>query len=300
MSKRVLVTGIGGFTGSYITQALKDHGHEVHGTCRPGHPSNTEVDAHLHEIELTSFDEVRRLVADVAPEVVIHLAGISFAAHEDVEELYLSNVVATRYLLQALSEAAAPPGHVIVASSANVYGNQDVAVLSEDVPLAPANDYGVSKVAAELISRIFGGSLPITIVRPFNYTGIGQATSFLIPKIVQHFRERKDFIELGNINVQRDFSDVRDVAGTYAELIGNASAIGETLNICSGEATSLRQVIDICSKLTGHRIEVRVNPSFVRRNEVMSLRGSRDRLARILGGSERIPLETTLSWMLDG
>lgn len=300
MAKRALVTGITGFTGSYIAGALTNCGLEVHGTRRPGQQPGAQVaSAVLHDVELTRLEDVRKLVSNVRPDVVIHLAGISFAAHENIEELYLSNVVATRYLLQALGEAAGRlPEHVIVASSANVYGNQDVSVLTEDTPVAPANDYGVSKVAAELICRIFGSTLPITIVRPFNYTGVGQDNSFLIPKIVQHFRDRKEFIELGNINVERDFSDVRDVSNTYVQLLGNEPAIGQTLNLCSGKATSLREVIDICTELTRHRIEVRINPCFVRRNEVMSLRGSNDRLRNIVGDTPRIPLSATLSWML--
>jgi GDP-6-deoxy-D-talose 4-dehydrogenase len=277
---------------------LKNHGCEVHGTCRPGHPIPGDVDAFVHSVELTAVNEVRNIIRDLRPQAVIHLAGISFAAHDDIEEIYLSNILATRFLLQSLSESAGEVEHVIVASSANVYGNQNAEVLVEDMPLRPANDYGVSKVATELVCEIFSDKLPVTIVRPFNYTGVGQSTSFLIPKIVDHFRNERDFIELGNINVMRDFSDVRDVSENYFKLMNNHRAFGATVNICSGAATSLRQVIDICTEITGHQLQVRVNPSFVRRNEVISLLGSTDRLTRIVGQQDRIPLRATLNWML--
>lgn len=298
MPKRVLVTGIGGFTGSYLARTLKNHGCEVHGTCRPGHAVPGDLDAIVHSVELTAVNEVRNVIGDVRPHAVIHLAGISFAAHDNIEEIYLSNILATRFLFQSLSESAGEIEHVIVASSANVYGNQNVEALVEDMPLRPANDYGVSKVATELVCDIFSDKLPVTIVRPFNYTGVGQSTSFLIPKIVDHFRNGREFIELGNINVMRDFSDVRDVSENYFKLMNNPRAFGTTVNICSGAATSLRQVIDICTEITGHQLQVRVNPSFVRRNEVTSLLGSTDRLTRIVGQQDRIPLRTTLNWML--
>jgi nucleoside-diphosphate-sugar epimerase len=189
---------------------------------------------------------------------------------------------------------------VIVASSANVYGNQAGDTLHEDLPLLPANDYGVSKAAVEHLSRIFLPRLPITVVRPFNYTGAGQSASFLVPKIVAHFRRREAAIELGNTQVARDFSDVRDVSAIYSRLLGNTLALGETLNICSGKAVSLGQVIDTCARISGHRLEVRINPAFVRANEVRVLAGSPARLNSIVGAFNRIPLEETLRWMLEG
>jgi nucleoside-diphosphate-sugar epimerase len=142
--------------------------------------------------------------------------------------------------------------------------------------------------------------LPLIIARPFNYTGRGQAENYLIPKIVAHARNRAPLIELGNLHVRRDFSDVRMVVDCYARLLLAPAAIGGTFNICSGRPVSLTDILSLVAKLTGHEMEVRVNPAFVRQNEVHTLAGSRNRLSQVIGSSTPIPLEETLRWMLDG
>lgn len=295
---RVLITGAGGFTGRYLAPALANAGAEVHGTVLGGGDRDIRGFTALHETDLTQLSNVRATVEAVKPNVVFHLAGISFAASEDLRELYLNNIVGTRFLLEGL-RGFADLDHVIVASSANVYGNQKTSVLTEDIAPCPANDYGVSKLATEHVAAMFGAELPITVVRPFNYTGRGQPTSFLIPKIVDHFRARKPVIDLGNTDVERDFSDVRDVSDVYCRLMQNGRVTGGPINICSGKAISPAEVIHLCSELTGHQIDVRVNPAFVRATELKSLRGSRRRLEESLGSVSIRPFSETLSWMLE-
>jgi nucleoside-diphosphate-sugar epimerase len=167
------------------------------------------------------------------------------------------------------------------------------------VPVAPANDYGVTKAAAELVAALYKARLPLIIVRPFNYTGRGQAEHFLIPKIVAHARRRDPLIELGSLDVERDFSDVRTVVDAYVRLLETPAAIGGTFNICSGRAVSIRQILDIVERLSGHRLEVRVNPAFVRHDELKTLRGSAARLEQLIGALAAQPLEDTLRWMLE-
>jgi Nucleoside-diphosphate-sugar epimerases len=294
---RILITGAGGFTGQYLSRALSEVGAEVHGTVLADGDVPGSYAA-LHKTDLTSLRDVRGTVRAVRPNIVFHLAGISFAAHEDIKQLYLNNVVGTRFLLEALGDASGVE-HVIIASSANVYGSQQLAVLSEDVLPTPVNDYGISKLATEQIAGLFRDRLPISIVRPFNYTGVGQPTSFLIPKIVDHFRSRRTHIDLGNIDVERDFSDVRDVCQIYRRLMNSSDAIGSTLNICSGKAISPAEIIRICSELTGHSLEIRRNPDLVRSAELKTLRGSRVRLEATIGEVSIRPFSETLRWMLE-
>lgn len=295
---RTLVTGAAGFTGCYLAHALADRGHEVHGFVRQHEPELADI-VRAHEADLADLDAVKKVVAEVRPDHVVHLAAIANVAHGDIEEMYRTNVVGTRQLLEALAGSSATPTSILIASSANIYGNAREGVLDETVPAAPANDYGVSKVAAEYVAKLYAPHLPITVLRPFNYTGRGQSTDFLLPKIVAHARARAPVIELGNLDVARDFSDVRTVAAAYAKLLTEPAAIGETFNICSGRAVSLREVVEMVSELSGHPLEVKVNPDFVRANEVRTLRGSADKLEKVIGPLDSIPLRETLGWMLE-
>jgi nucleoside-diphosphate-sugar epimerase len=187
---------------------------------------------------------------------------------------------------------------VLFASSANVYGNQE-GILSEDNPLQPANDYGISKAAMEFVAKLYLDRLPIIIARPFNYTGVGQTTDFVLPKIVHHARTRSPVIELGNIDVERDFSDVRAVADAYVRLLDCPAAIGGTFNVCSGRHHSLREVIALVEEISNQPMKVEVNPAFVRRNEVQRLYGDNSRLSQTIGALNMPPLSETLQWMLE-
>jgi nucleoside-diphosphate-sugar epimerase len=289
---RALITGINGFTGKYLAAELQAAGYRVFGTAHAGEPAGGDVRA----VDLCDRDALRAVVADVCPDVVAHLAAISFVAHGDAEAIYRVNVVGTRHLLEALAGLDARPRCVLLASSANIYGNAPVAVIDETVPPAPANDYAVSKLAMEYLARLWMDRLPLVITRPFNYTGVGQPAHFLLPKIVSHFKARAPVIELGNTDVARDFSDVRAVAAIYRRLLEAAPA-GEAFNVCSGTAYTLADVLRMMATIAGYAIAVRVNPAFVRANEVKRLLGSAAKLERAIGTLPRVPLEETLRWM---
>jgi GDP-6-deoxy-D-talose 4-dehydrogenase len=206
--------------------------------------------------------------------------------------------VGTRNLLDAVAGSGVAPKSVLIASSANIYGNTAIDPLTESVPPAPANDYGVSKLAMEYMARLWTDRLPITFVRPFNYTGVGQSPSFVLPKIVDHFRRRAADIELGALDVARDFSDVRMVVDAYAKLL-ELPGKGEVYNVCSGTAYGLGEAIAMLEGFAGYRINVKVNPAFLRRGEVKHLRGSNEKLEAAIGPLNRISFEETLRWMYE-
>ena len=295
--KRALITGSAGFTGRYVAQELRAAGYQVHGIVAPGSP----VGADEFTADLNDRAGLAAVVQHVRPDVVVHLAAIAFVAHGDAEQMYRVNVAGTRNLLEALAGLAQPPSAVLLASSANIYGNTDVGVIDEDVPAAPANDYAVSKLAMEYMARLWGDRLPLIIARPFNYTGVGQHENFLLPKIVAHFRRREPRIELGNLHVWRDFSDVRMVARSYRQLLAApvAATAGRAFNICSGNAYSLGEVLDLMADIASYRIDVHVNPAFVRANEVVRLVGDNRRLAGVIGPIDPVPLADTLRWMTE-
>jgi len=284
--QRVLVTGASGFTGRYMASRLREAGCEV---C------DLRADGDGKAVNLLDRAALRARVAEAAPQRVVHLAAISFVAHGDADEIYRVNIVGTRNLLEALAALPDPPSNVLLASSANVYGNVG-GVLDETSPLSPQNDYAVSKMAMEAMAALWSDKLPLTTVRPFNYTGRGQDEKFLIPKIVSHFRRGARSIELGNVDVSRDFYDVRCVTAAYFSLVALPGR-GETYNVCSGEEHSLQEIIRMMQRIAGYEIDVRVNPAFVRGNEIRSLRGDNRKLLACIGPAPRFDLESTLRWM---
>jgi nucleoside-diphosphate-sugar epimerase len=291
--KRALITGLRGFTGYYMARELAAAGYRVFGTVLPGEQCGPDV----FEVDLCDRLAVAAVVEQVQPDVVVHLAGIAFVAHADAALMYRVNVVGTRNLLEALAGARRRAAAVLLASSANIYGNADVARIDENVAPAPANDYAVSKLAMEYMARLWMDKLPIVIARPFNYSGRGQAENFLIAKIAAHFRRGERQIELGNLAIARDFSDVRMVANIYRRLLA-ASPAGQAFNICSGRSHSIADVIATLEQIAGYRIEVAVNPAFVRANDVLTLAGNNDKLAAAIGPLDPTPLAETLRWMV--
>lgn len=297
--RRVLVTGLNGFTGRYLHAALQQRGWQVWGVGT--HPA-PELASTVHYLQADLMDSaaLAHAVAQARPHAVVHLAAIAFVGHGDADAFYRVNLLGTRHLLAALAALPQRPAHVLLASSANVYGNQTEGMLDEGVLAQPANDYAVSKLAMEHMARLWAQQLPITIVRPFNYTGVGQSADFLLPKIVAHFQRRAETIELGNLDVWRDFSDVRAVADAYCRLLEAPAAVGATVNVCSGQSHSLREVIAMAQQLTGHQLHVQVNPNFVRANEVKTLLGNPARLRGLIGTDwANPPLHDTLRWMLE-
>ena len=290
--RRALITGLRGFTGYYMARELTEAGYRVFGTVLPGEETGPDI----FTVDLCDRAAVAEVIEKVQPDVVAHLAGIAFVAHVNPELIYRVNVVGTRNLLEALSGARHQSTSVLLASSANIYGNASVGVIDESVAPAPANGYAVSKLAMEHMARLWMDRLPIIIARPFNYTGVGQAENFLLPKIVSHFRKGARKIELGNLAIARDFSDVRMVARSYRRLLAMSPA-GEAFNVCSGRSHSLANLIEMMSEIAGYSIEVQVNPAFVRANDVLTLIGSNAKLASVIGTVEQTPLADTLRWM---
>jgi GDP-6-deoxy-D-talose 4-dehydrogenase len=274
-SERVLLTGIAGFTGRHLATRLRQDGHEVIGVGK--HGTGEE------QLDLCDRDALTALIANVRPSAVIHLAGISEPTHGDIAEIYSGNVIATANIFAALLTCNLAPNLIIIASSATVYapahGDSPV---KEDHALAPKSHYAISKRAIEDIAALYSDRFPILVTRPFNYTGSGQSTNFLVPKIVQHFAEKRRQIRLGNLDVYRDISDVSRVVEAYARLL-SGSVARTTVNLCSGRMVHFAQIIPIMRQISGLDIEVVTDPALVRTNEVRAICGSPEHLERLVG-----------------
>jgi nucleoside-diphosphate-sugar epimerase len=285
-ARRVLVTGCSGFTGHYVRAKLGELGWTV-----------IDPEADGREFDLARPETIAPAIASARPDFVIHLAARSFVADADANGFYRVNAIGTVNLLEELVRSGLHLRRVILASSANVYGNATAGVIGEDTPPAPVNHYAVSKLAMEHLAATYSDRLPLIIVRPFNYTGVGQASRFVVPKLVAHFAERRPSVSVGNIDVIRDFSDVRAVAEAYVRLL-SAEPCPKLLNICSGVGLSLRKIIDDLISLSGHSIEIRVDPDLVRASDVHRLVGRPDALHRTVGSLPHRDFRETLAWML--
>ena len=282
---KILLTGSSGFTGRYFERAASAAGHEV-----------VTLKTKLNDAAGLASEVVK-----LAPQAVVHLAGISFVGHSDDSALYAVNTVGATLLLQALAAMAQPPQKVLLASSANVYGNCAASPISEIQAPAPVSHYAMSKLAMEHMASTFADRLPIVITRPFNYTGPGQAPNFVIPKLVSHYARRAATAELGNIQVEREFNDVRMVCDAYLALLAHGQA-GQVFNVCSGQPYTLQTVMDTLTDLTGHALQAQVNPAFVRANEVQRLCGDPAKLHALCKQAgvqlQQPTLRDMLGWML--
>lgn len=292
MRPTALVTGIEGFTGPYMAAELARLGYDVHGLSRSGASCSNRS-----SVDLLDRDGLGEVIQRVCPDVVVHLAGISHVAHRDVSAIYQANIVGTRNLLDALTDLPKSPSKVLVASSAHVYGSSSEVPFDERSPMHPFNDYAVSKVAAEHVANLYTDRLPIVITRPFNYTGVGQSSAFFVPKIVDHAKRGERRLRLGNLDVERDFTDVRDLAHAYGSLLRSDVASG-VYNVCSGRSSNLRSVIDTIGELAGVEFEIESDAEFIRNNEVSRLAGNNARLLAATSGMTFRPLRETLEWML--
>ena len=282
---KILLTGATGFTGHHFANLAKVQGHDI-----------IPLQANLNNSQALDAE-----IAKSAPDVVLHLAGKSFVVSNDDAPYYQVHAIGTVNLLNAISKLTKTPHKVVVASSATVYGNYAFERISEDELAKPMGHYAVSKLATVFLAQNFADRLPIVITRPFTYTGPGQNHQFVIPKIVEHFAKRLPYIELGNLNVEREFNDVRMISEAYLRLLKDGRS-GEIYNLCSGQSHTLQSVIELLTKITGHTIEIRVNPAFVRKNEVHRMSGNPSKINGLFlahnAALKQYSLQDTLEEML--
>ena len=292
MKRKVLITGIESFTGRHLSLFFKNLGYNVYGT------SLVNSSKRVYKCDVTVKEKITEIIKDIKPDYLINLAGISFVAHNNNSDFYRINSVGAINILEACVKAEHKPKKIIMVSSATVYGNQEMEILDESLHCRPSNHYGASKYSMECLCSAYFQKLNILIVRPFNYTGIGQSIDFLIPKIISHYQNNSKTIELGNINVSREFNDVGFVCEAYKRLI-ESDTKSMALNLASGRGVQLLSVIQHMNKIAKYNIEVLVNQHFVRDNEINSLVGSPNLLFKFIGKVEQKDISITLRDMYD-
>jgi GDP-4-dehydro-6-deoxy-D-mannose reductase len=292
---RVLVTGGSGFVGRRLVAALHERGDEVV-SAAPSHGD----DQHL-PLDLTDPDNVRAVVEMTRPEVVYHLAAQSFvpASIEDPLTTYRVNVDGTAYLLEALRDVKP---RLLFVSSAEVYGRrpQEDMPLRETLPPRPTNPYAASKAAGEalVLGWHYSYGLDAVISRAFNHIGAGQDARFAVPAFAQRLARiatgQDRVLNVGNVESERDFLDVRDVVAAYIALADRGSP-GEVYNVCSGQAVKMREVLRRLVNIAGVPVEIREDPELMRASgEVLRSVGDPSKLKRTTGWSPRISLADSL------
>jgi GDP-4-dehydro-6-deoxy-D-mannose reductase len=289
---RALITGGKGFVGQWLAAHLKDRGDDV-----------AVIDI---ETDVADGAAVRRVMADVVPDVVYHLAAMTHVGEswENPSQVLRVNVVGTAEILAAARDLPASP-RVLVVSSAEVYGvvAPEQLPLGEDTPTAPASPYAASKLAAEVVALQAwrGYGQPVLVVRPFNHIGPGQSPNFFVPalakRIVEARRSGAASLRTGTLTTRRDFTDVRDVVTAYRLLI-EKGAPGEVYNVCSGQDVAMSEVAAQLLELARTDLALETDPALVRPVDVPVLRGDASRLREATGWQPVIPLATTLADVL--
>lgn len=283
-SEKVWLMGADSFTGVHLIPILKKNGYSID----------------TSEVDITNAQQVEDTALQIKPDYIINLAAISFVPDGEDESIYAVNTLGPQNILNACLKLAQAPKKIILASSANIYGIQEHEQVNEGYIPNPINHYGCSKWAMEQIAKTYSERLNIIITRPFNYTGKGQDIKFLVPKIVDHFKRKADTLNLGNIDVWRDFSDVRWIVQAYTELlVTTPNKSLEIVNLCSGKLISIREIIELLSEITGHHLNVETSSKLVRQADIKRQYGYNSHLFKLVPKlSQPIALKETLNWML--
>jgi GDP-4-dehydro-6-deoxy-D-mannose reductase len=280
--RRVLVTGPNGFVGGHLRGELGD-------AFVP------------FEEDVLDADALRASIRETRPDGVVHLAAQSSVGDSwsGVAEVWRVNVLGTVSVLEAL-RAEAPGVRLVFASSGDVYGRASVIPTPEDAPAEPVSPYAASKAAAEIACR--QSELDVVIARAFPHVGPGQDERFAIGSWTAQLARLRakggGVLRVGDLGVERDLNDVRDVCRAYRLMLDRGAPAG-TYNVCSGRAVSLKRVVELLVGLAGVEVEVQRDDARLRRAEVPVLRGDPTKLKETTGWQPEMPLEQTLADALE-
>jgi GDP-4-dehydro-6-deoxy-D-mannose reductase len=288
VSEPAFVTGGGGFAGEHLLRLLA-------GAVAPSRD----------ELDLLDAPAVRAAVRETRPAAVFHLAALASVSRswEAPSETLTANLRMTVNLLEAV-RAEAPAAAVVVASSGEVYGPPERLPVAEDAQLRPQNPYAVSKAACDLLAGQYADAFDMRIVRirAFNHAGPGQGDEYVVGTLTRQVAEAEAagaaevVLRTGNPDSARDFTDVRDVVRAYREAADLPAGV---YNVCSGRATSVRDLVELVTRASTVPVRHEVDPERVRAHDVPELRGSAERLRAACGWRPEIPLERTVADALE-
>ncbi len=310
---KVFLTGMDGFVGGHLVEALLERGDEVTGTVLDPHQPLRASETAQRQVQAVPIDirqsgALDETLKQVQPGCVFHLAAVSYVPSADSDPLpaFQTNVQGTLQLLEAVRRQC-PQSRVMFVSSGEVYGKADPQQmpLTEDAPVRPANFYAATKRSGELwceyYHRVHG--LDVVLLRPFNHIGPRQSEHFVTSSFARQVAEieaghAEPVLQVGNLEAYRDFTDVRDVVVAYL-LVAEKAPAGQVLQVCSGRRVQIRQIVDFYLSQAKVKIEVKPDPQRMRPSDVPERWGSFEKLRALTGWQPTIPLEETLQDILD-
>ena len=304
-ARTVLVTGANGFVGPHLVRALSAAGARVHGAAIGPPPAGIDL-AGWHAADLENRASLVEAIGAARPEAIVHLAGQSSAAlsFEDPSATFRINTLGTWHLLSAV-HGAAPRARVLVVGTSEAYGSQPEGTrVAEDAPFRPVSPYALSKAAADTLAQVAHQTWGLDVVRTrsFAHAGPGQTPRFALPSFAQQIAaieagRAEPVLRVGNLEVTRDITDVRDVAEAYVALLERGQA-GAAYNVCRGAGVKLRALTEALATRARCTIRIEVDPARVRPADVPYLVGDPGAIRRDCGWSARIPIERTLDDLL--
>ena len=302
MSNVVLVTGAGGFAGSHLVEHLRASPKQRRGE---GGSSSDRVVAWTRQIvDLLDRDRVRAAIRELRPAQIYHCAGVPHVAESwrDTAQPLEGNVLATEHLFDALRSEGIRC-RVLVPGSATVYAPSSEPI-SETDPIAPASPYAISKLAQEQLAlrAIQEDGLDVVLTRSFNHTGPRQTPAFVAPSMARQIAliergQLEPVIKVGNLDAQRDVTDVRDVARAYAALMQSGKT-GVVYNVASGLARSIRSILEALVSRSKMPVRIEVDHTRMRPNDVPVVVGNYSRLTESTGWHPQVSFDQMLDDLL--
>ena len=311
-SGRVLITGISGFVGSHLAEFLLERGFDVYGTIRwrskLDNIRHIQDKMRLIETDIKDAHSMQTTIDDIEPDYVFHLAAQSFVptSWKAPSETVSANILGTVNLFEAIRNSNSDP-RIQVAGSSEEYGMvlPDEIPIKESNPLRPMSPYAVSKVATDLFGYQYHQSYGLKIVRTraFNHTGPRRGEPFVTSNFAKQVAEiekglKEPVIHVGNLNAQRDFTDVRDIVNAYW-LSVHKCEFGEVYNICSGVAREIQSVLDLLQDMTDVKIEVKQDHDRMRPSDVEILMCDCSKFKKRTGWEPKIAFKDTMRDLLD-
>lgn len=305
--KRGLVIGAAGFVGNYLIDELKNNGIEAYATKLP-HETLTNEYAKIYDLDIMDKDAIVSLLFEIRPDYIFHLAAQSSVglAWKNPGLTIDVNIKGGVNVMDAVRELFYKP-RVLLIGSGEEYGHiaPGETPISEENHLRPGNIYAATKVCQNMIGNIYSKAydMELMMVRAFNHIGPGQAPMFVVSDFCKQVAEiekglKEPVMKVGNLEARRDFTDVRDVVRAYVKLV-QLGLPGETYNVGSGNAKSIREILDLIVSLSEAKINVEIDPNKLRPVDVPIIEADITKISQLTGWEPCISLEQTIQETLD-